>query len=686
MNLIKIKDGKNCIRLPTEKNTISLKTIKNYFPQASGLIYFNTKDEKCGVQLIENDFFKLVDGVDQYEIFNSSVINIPSKHPDNKSNIKMKRINEIMDVINKEEKFFPAKNSEVKKASNKIVVNKKNRKIINIGWKHKQDENGKFFHTKEPIAGAKTLELDQNISYHLKDIRNMIVEAIKTEENSKYFEGSIVDIGNYNEEVYDAFRVHEDENFWDFAKECRGNNSTLRLYLLTTKKSLSKQNGANNVNDEHSPPVNQTSSVVHIQDKRASPLKIIEPNSRKNVNEKQNLPSAFNLSNKQSIRLISKNDAYKSSKIVITTKGESENNKFPTGTSMSDQYKIPFTFEKNSFVKTNFRIQNDSKRNHISTATELSLRKKRLATENKTAPSVNSDCKTDSSEQEAIHDIDVSVPVIEEKDIHFSEIVLGKGSFGTVRRATWLKTDVAVKTIQSTSNDKYIIREIKIMDKIRHPNIVSIMAVSFTQYEYHIVLEYFNGASLRSVLFDNESKLNLKLTEENKSLICSQICIAIVFLHESKPTILHKDIKPDNILVNKEYQVKVCDLGIGTFDELPSVLHTTIGHNFQGTPLYMAPEILINNRKATIYSDVWSIACVIVELYSEKTVWNMPYGSGKNLKNLKAIIITLKFPNLSSIPRYLKDILKQCFQHEPERRPQASALLHIFKARIEAKE
>ncbi|KAH0567787.1 hypothetical protein KQX54_013790 [Cotesia glomerata] len=96
--------------------------------------------------------------------------------------------------------------------------------------------------------------------------------------------------------------------------------------------------------------------------------------------------------------------------------------------------------------------------------------------------------------------------------------------------------------------------------------------------------------------------------------------IRISYLHELNPVVLHKDLKPDNIVINKNFEVKICDLGLSKICDIMPPLNTTVGQNFHGTTIYMAPEILIDNEPRTVHSDVWSMACCITELFSEKSV------------------------------------------------------------------
>ena len=180
------------------------------------------------------------------------------------------------------------------------------------------------------------------------------------------------------------------------------------------------------------------------------------------------------------------------------------------------------------------------------------------------------------------------------------------------------------------------------MDKVRHPNIISIMAVAIDTTHCYIVVEYFVSNTLRRLLFNDMIKSKQKITESNKNFIAVQICKAITFLHTRSPPVIHKDLKPENILVNEYFAIKICDLGLSRFSDMTSELETTVGQNFRGTLLYMSPEILIHNQSASLSADIWALGCVLFDLYSELNVWTGFAGYFDLIERLKSIIATQK--------------------------------------------
>ena len=172
----------------------------------------------------------------------------------------------------------------------------------------------------------------------------------------------------------------------------------------------------------------------------------------------------------------------------------------------------------------------------------------------------------------------------------------------------WLQAEVAVKSIQLTSNNKYILREITVLDKIRHPNIISIMAVSLNPTECFIIMKYVESNNLRKVLFDKSIKETYALDNKRRICIAIQICRAVSFLHGRVPPVAHKDIKPENILVDKSCLTKICDMGLSKFSQMPAELETIVGHYFHGTPYFMASETILHKQSGNVQSDVWALA------------------------------------------------------------------------------
>ena len=201
--------------------------------------------------------------------------------------------------------------------------------------------------------------------------------------------------------------------------------------------------------------------------------------------------------------------------------------------------------------------------------------------------------------------VSYGIPMIERKDLHYDPKIgeIGRGTFGAVYKATWAGTSVAVKQMKLMVN--ILKSEVQVHSRIRHPNIVQIMAVAVGKRALYIVSELVNGANLEDLLFsdNDDGGCSFTIPSDKKCFIGWQIVQAVAYLHNRKPPILHRDIKPANILVAKEsYVTKLCDMGLGKIKSAQTTSHVT-STSIAGTPNYMSPECLVDKAKATTKSD-----------------------------------------------------------------------------------
>ena len=252
-----------------------------------------------------------------------------------------------------------------------------------------------------------------------------------------------------------------------------------------------------------------------------------------------------------------------------------------------------------------------------------------------------------------IDKLKLSIPIVDQKDIDLSEEVIGEGGQGVVFKGKFLGTDVAVKFLQKGKRENTIFKEIKLLEKLRHPNIITIMAVSSTRSQIYIVMEFFASYSLQEVIFNPVIKNKLLLNDLKKNKIAYELCCAIAYLHLQKIPVIHRDIKPVNILVNSQCVTKLCDLGLGKCYNLNGSLQSTIQGRFCGTMLYMAPEVFLGSKEATVNCDIWSLACTLTELYSESEIWGFTYTIFLH-SLIKERLEKKMTPSTNDIPDHLK--------------------------------
>uniref|UniRef100_A0A7M4FPX2 non-specific serine/threonine protein kinase n=1 Tax=Crocodylus porosus TaxID=8502 RepID=A0A7M4FPX2_CROPO len=185
--------------------------------------------------------------------------------------------------------------------------------------------------------------------------------------------------------------------------------------------------------------------------------------------------------------------------------------------------------------------------------------------------------------------------------------VIGEGSFGRVYKGRRKHSAqvVALKFIpklgRSEKELRNLQREIEIMRGLHHPNIIQMLDSFETDKEVVVVTDYAEG-ELFQILEDDGS-----LPEEQVQAIAAQLVSALYYLHSHR--ILHRDMKPQNILLGKGGVIKLCDFG---FARAMSI-HTLVLTSIKGTPLYMAPE-LVQEQPYDHAADLWSMGCILYEL------------------------------------------------------------------------
>lgn len=224
-------------------------------------------------------------------------------------------------------------------------------------------------------------------------------------------------------------------------------------------------------------------------------------------------------------------------------------------------------------------------------------------------------------------------------DLKFKEVI-GQGKFGKVHRAHWRGTPVAAKTDNMLTNEdkQIIINELDTLVMIHHPNIVQIFG--FVQQPFAIVMEYLPNKDLLHYI---KQKKNINVVK--KVGICIDVLRGLEYLHCRKPrSLIHRDIKPQNIVLTQSGHAKIADFGLSTFidnkikrnnskDSLEQILSSSPGispkmlEKFNvgtddnseltsqvGSRRYMSPEMK-NNEKYNNKTDIWSAGIVFAELF-----------------------------------------------------------------------
>jgi outer membrane biosynthesis protein TonB len=217
---------------------------------------------------------------------------------------------------------------------------------------------------------------------------------------------------------------------------------------------------------------------------------------------------------------------------------------------------------------------------------------------------------------------------------------LGRGGVGTVYLATHqtLQIEVALKVLSpalSMDNPalaERFIREAQLAARIRHPNVIAVMDAAHDETTglYFIVQEYVGGGSLSWHL------RNGPLTERKALEIITGIAQALVVAEENR--IVHRDIKPDNIMLDLRGTAKLADLGLAKH-AIDSNLSLTLGGSFMGTPAYMSPEQARDAKVADTRDDIYSLGATFYECLT-----GQPPFTGETPYNIMSELLTKPSP------------------------------------------
>jgi serine/threonine protein kinase/RecA/RadA recombinase len=192
--------------------------------------------------------------------------------------------------------------------------------------------------------------------------------------------------------------------------------------------------------------------------------------------------------------------------------------------------------------------------------------------------------------------------------------LIGRGGFGSVYKAHHRHIDrqACAKVIQSKNEElnKSLLREAKVLNVLDHKHIVRLHTVTKEDDQIYLIMDYIDGGDLSALLKNTPTPLSL---EEIDSII-GQIADGLHYAHQKQ--IIHQDLKPHNILRNKEGQVFIADFGIAKILNTDLTQTLQSGSNNAGTPAYMAPEHFAS--KPEYRSDLYSLGVITYQLLTRR--------------------------------------------------------------------
>ncbi|GAB2266438.1 Mitogen-activated protein kinase 16 [Dionaea muscipula] len=248
------------------------------------------------------------------------------------------------------------------------------------------------------------------------------------------------------------------------------------------------------------------------------------------------------------------------------------------------------------------------------------------------------------------------------------EEVIGKGSYGVVCSAydTHIGEKVAIKKIndifEHVSDATRILREIKLLRILRHPDIVEIKHIllppSRREFKDIYVVFELMESDLHQVI-----KANDDLTPEHYQFFLYQLLRGLKYIHTAN--VFHRDLKPKNILANADCKLKICDFGLArvAFNDTPTAIFWT---DYVATRWYRAPELCGSFfSKYTPAIDIWSIGCIFAELLTGK-----PLFPGKNVVHqLDLMTELLGTPSAEAIARIRNEKARRYLSSMRKKKP-----------------
>jgi len=214
---------------------------------------------------------------------------------------------------------------------------------------------------------------------------------------------------------------------------------------------------------------------------------------------------------------------------------------------------------------------------------------------------------------------------------------VGEGTYGVVYKAQDLQTGnlVALKKIRLEHEDEGVpstsIREISLLKELSHPNVVRLYEVIHSNKQLYLVFEYLDEDMKKFMKKFKQSKIDPMIVKSFMYQLLKGIC----FCHSHR--VLHRDLKPQNLLIENNRTVKLADFGLARAFNTPI---KTLTHEVV-TLWYRAPEVLLGATQYSTPVDIWSIGCIFAELSSSKAL----FPADSEIDQLYKIFQVLGTPN-----------------------------------------
>lgn len=271
---------------------------------------------------------------------------------------------------------------------------------------------------------------------------------------------------------------------------------------------------------------------------------------------------------------------------------------------------------------------------------------------------------------------------------------LGKGGFGTVYKGNLMNREVAVKRISEDSRQgkQEFIAEVATIGSLHHKNLVKLIGWCYEKRDLLLVYEFMPNGSLDKLIYGNKIGGNeiIPNWETRQNIICG-VAEALDYLHNGcEKTVLHRDVKSSNIMLDSKFEAKLGDFGLArTMRRTEQTHHST--REIAGTPGYMAPEIFLTSR-ATAETDVYAFGVLVLEVICGRKPGNpLDLGSyegsiahwvwefHKEGKLVEVVDESIEEQFVKEEIEYLLKLGLGCCHPNPLQRPSMRSVLQVLK-------
>ena len=681
--------------------TINAKKVKDIYKQNSlsnSQIY-----KKLGITM-ENTNLENINNINNLNQIKNSINNIYNNINQNNNNIKNNFIfSSTSNSLNKKSKKSNQKSSnfhfELRKINRTTYQNKQQNRIHSL----EKSINNNINHS--------SINKKLNSISFIKNFNSPSI-TMYNKQNSEIMNKNLLNINNNNNinkylfngvnHIVDLKRKSVEKSINHLYKQKQKQRDKKFNYLISIKEvkdnmSLIGMNYINNINNLNKK--NKSSlSINFVKDKIKENKDKIKENTNNDVNnnitniitnqDKQKENNTINKKKEENknfnIKKENTEKEYKSEKISKNLKEEKENkNKKEMSNNNENSINNENKKEKNKIIRDKdlscTENDNDSLLDNLNKNidylpnevinTEVSESNESLTStlkENGKYTCYNRDMEIISSYIKNFYKKNKKYPTTKMKFYKYGRL-LGKGAFGKVNLCLHTLTGrlVAIKSInkekiKNERQKKKIKQETAIMETLsKSKNIVKIFETYETKKHICIVMEYICAGDLLTYI-----KKRSKLTEPVAKFIFKQIILGIKHIHDN--SIIHRDIKLDNILLDLDNNIKICDFGVSRKINKDDIMFEQCG-----TPAYIAPEILINKGYEGFGVDIWSAGVVLYAMLSG----TVPF-KGNNLKELHNLIISGDYKEVKGISNEAEDLLKNILEVDPNKRFKIEQILN----------